>query len=241
MPKEFNLADYVNDDRPMSWSSISSFKWQPSGWYAKYIIHCKCKRASDDGSIPALCVVVGFADPECPVIKTSPELRFGSWVDKKIQYDKTFLPMLPRLPIEQHKMRTSFNGIPLVGYSDQYEPLWQKYLLRDSKTGRKPWDQKRADETGQLTMYAFMLYLEHKLKPEWGEFFIDWMPTHFVDGEIDFITEGEIITFKTFRTMQQVLEFGQLIKDTYAAMEDYGRRQLARSVKVDKPISRFLQ
>lgn len=226
----------------MSWSAISAFEWRPSDWHDKYVIHGKCKRGSDDGSVAALCVITGiFDDQTCPVIRTTPELRFGSWVDKKIQHDKSFLPELVRYPIEQHKMETTFAGIPLVGFSDQYLPLKKpvaKYFLRDSKTGRKPWDQKRADETGQLTMYAFLLWLQHKYKPEQGEFFIDWMPTHFVDGEIAFIKEGEIITFATKRSMQQVLEFGQRIQATWAKMEDYATRH--NYVPVEKPVSRFL-
>lgn len=239
--KPFDLTTVYNAERPMSWSAINAFEWQPSGWHAKYVVHGRCKRPSDDGSMPGLCVLVGTYDPECPVIKTSPELRFGSWVDKKIQNDKNFLPELVRYPVFQHEMRVTFAGIPLVGYSDAFLPLKKpvkKYLLRDYKTGRKPWDQKRADETGQLTMYAFMLWLELKIQPEQGEFFIDWLPTHVEDGEIAFIKEGEIITFATKRSMQQVLEFGQRIQSTWKKMEEYAARQVR--VPIERPVSKFL-
>lgn len=224
--KKFDLTTVYNKDRPLSWSGMSAFEWRPSDWYLKYVVHGKCTRDDIDKGTEAFCVVTMMIDPNCPVVKKTPELEFGSFVDKKIQYDSTFLPQLVRLPVLQHEMTGTFDGIPLLGYSDAFEELWQKYQLRDYKTGRKPWDQKRADETGQLTMYAFMLYLKHKLKPEWGDFYIDWMPTHYKDGKIEFIKEGEIITFKTKRTMTQVLEFGTRIRKTWEAMEEYATNQM---------------
>lgn len=220
----------------MSWSAISTFKWRKGDWYEKYVVHGKCTR----GEI-IMCVVAGWADPDCPVVRSSPELRFGSYVDKRIQTDPGFLPELVRYPIMQHEMRCTFNGIPLVGFSDAALDIKKKsaeYFLRDYKTGRNPWDQKRADETGQLTMYAFMIYLELKLKPEQGKFFIDWMPTHMEDGEVAFIEEGKIVTFETRRSMQQVLEFGQEILATWKAMELYAAQH--NYPKIEKPVSRFL-
>lgn len=207
MKKQFDLKTIYHEKRPLSWSAIASFEWNPSQWHAKYVAG------------------------ELPII--TPELEFGSFVDKKIQADKDFLPTLVRYPVEQLEMRTVFNGIPLIGFADAYQPRVRPAknrsssvaALRDYKTGRKPWDQKRADETGQLTMYAFMLYLQHKIKPEEVEFYIDWIPTHYVDKKIAFIEPVTIHTFKTRRTMRQVLAFGQRIKDSWEAMEAYARRQ----------------
>lgn len=230
--KTFDLTTVYHKDRPLSWSAISSFEWKPSEWHARYVLKKE--------------------------IEPSPELLFGSYVDKKIQKDPKFLPNLVRYPVEQHEMRTEIKvpktvdeetgkvispafTIPLVGYADAYRP--ELPALRDYKTGRKPWDKKRADETGQLTMYALMLYLEHKIRPEDVEFYIDWMPTHVHEGKIAFIKERDIRTFKTKRTMKQVLEFGQRIKDTWLAMEEYAARQadVVPHVKVKRPVSRLLK
>lgn len=246
--KKFDLTTVYNKDRPLSWSGISAFEWRPSGWHQKYVVHGKCTRANPAKGTVDFCVVVMAFDPECPVIKKTPELEFGSMIDTRIQEDPSFLPNLVRYPILQHEMTGTFNKIPLLGFADTvvFEmqtpmvinnalPKGKKVVskghavvyakLRDYKTGRKPWDQKRADQTGQLTMYLFMLYLRDKIKPEDVECFIDWLPTHIEDGKVAFIKEGDIRTFKTKRTMRQVLAFGQRIKDVYAAMEEYASRQ----------------
>lgn len=207
--KPFDLTTVYNEKRPLSWSAISCFKWRPSDWYSRYVLKEE--------------------------IKITQELVFGKKIDMQIQDDPTFLPELVRYPILQHHMSGTFNGIPLIGYADTYAPPI-KYedkkgavktiaAIRDYKTGRKKWDQKRADETGQLTMYLFMLYLRDKIRPEDVECFIDWLPTCYLNKEIVFIEPFKIHTFKTKRSMKQLLEFGQHIKDTWEAMEEYAARQ----------------
>lgn len=199
----FKITDIYNNDRPLSWSAISSFEYNPKQWYDRYVL-------------------------KQPTI-ISPELEFGSYVDKRIQDDTAFLPEIIRYPVEQFEMRTVFNKVPLVGYADAYHP--DIPALRDYKTGRKAWDQKRADETGQLTMYSFMLYLIHNINPKDLELYIDWMPTHYADKKIEFIQEGDIRTFKTKRSMSDVLTFGKRIQETLKEMEVYALRE--QSLLVD--------
>lgn len=210
----------LDPKRAVSWSMLSAFAWNREQWWKKYI---------------------GKELPE-----DTPELRFGKYVDERIQAEPEWLPNIIRYPILQHEMRVEYCGIPLVGIADAYRPeikgknipknsrkvmgygseQWAvRPALRDYKTGRKPWTQKRADETGQLTMYCLMLYLTEGIRPEDVELYIDWMPTHIVDGEIAFIKEGEVVTFKTKRTMREVLKFGQFIIDEYAAMHTYAAKR----------------
>lgn len=218
--KKFDLTTVYNIDRPMSWSAISLFEWNPWQWYKKYVL--------------------GEMQIE------TPEMRFGKMIDEKVQKDKKFLPKLVRLPIQQHKMTTVWNGIPLVGFSDQYRPPFKDLfhgkvvesknpilMLRDLKTGKlsKPWMQKRADETGQLTMYLFMLYLMDKsIRVADAELFIDWLPTHIKDGQIALVTPVKIHTFQTKRSMTEILKFGQRIQNTWAAMEEYATKQMGSVV-----------
>lgn len=215
----FDLRTVYNKDRPLSWSGISSFQWNPQQWYSKYVLKIL---------------------PE-----VTPELEFGSFVDKKIQKDPKYLPHVVRYPVMQHEMRVMWDGIPLLGFSDAFDP--DAYELRDYKTGRKPWDQRRADETGQLTMYLFMLYLmDNSNKPEDFKLFIDWLPTHIQDGKICFVEPDhkklKPTTFRTKRTMREVLLFGSLIKETWVAMELYaGQNHKAPHVKVAKPVSSMLK
>ena len=194
----FDLHEIYNEKRPLSWSGISSFEWNPMQWYEKYVLK------QDQ--------------------KPTPEMLLGKDVDKRVQDDPDYLPELPRYEIMQHEMRTEWRDIPLIGYSDQYNP--EPLAIRDLKTGRKAWDQKRADETGQLTMYLFMLYLMDKsIDVEGAELYIDWLPTHIEDGKLVLKEPIEVHTFQTYRSMQQVLEFAQRIERTWKAMESFADRQ----------------
>lgn len=197
----FDLRTVYHKDRPLSWSGISSFEWNPAQWHSKYVLK------------------------ELP--EETPELKFGKMVDERIQKDPTYLPQLIRYDFLQDEMRAEWDGIPLIGYSDTYRE--EPFALRDYKTGRKPWTQKRADETGQLTMYLFMKYMKNKkLKFENCPLYIDWLPTHYKDGQIAFIEEDHTklkpVTFRTHRNMIEVLKFGQRITNTWKAMEEYATR-----------------
>lgn len=219
---KFDLTTVYNEDRPLSWSGISSFEWNPRQWYDKYVL--KQEQVM------------------------TPELILGKEIDMKVQEDSKFLKQLPRYPIMQHKMKCTWNAIPLIGYSDQYRPMIFKKLkkvkgvfhniseplaIRDLKTGRKAWDQKRADETGQLTMYLFMLYLMDKsIDVSKAELYIDWLPTHIKDGKLVLVEPIVVQTFKTKRSMVEVLKFAQRIENTWKLMEEYATHRQAIETKV---------
>ncbi len=176
--------------RSLSWSSISSFKYDKEKWYDSYILGIK---------------------------QTSREMDFGSVIDKRIQKDPTFIPLLPRYPLMQHKMEVMFGGIPLIGYPDGLDI--DKPTLADFKTGKVPWTKKRADETGQLTMYLLLLFITKKIKPEEFKCLIHWLPTQENgDFSISLVDENVFHTFETKRTMTDVLKFGNLINETHKEM-----------------------
>lgn len=196
MPHTTHSPYIITDERPLSWSAISSFEWSAEQWYDTYILGIK---------------------------QTSPEMTFGSYVDKQLQLDPTYLPHVPRYQHMQHKMNAVFDGIPLVGVPDglDYEP---EHKLSDYKTGKNPWTQSKADLTGQLTFYALLLFLTEGLRPEVWKIAIHWLPTAYQpDFTIGFRnpTDPELITFTTTRSMVDILEFGKRIKDTYKLMQRY--------------------
>lgn len=204
--------------RPFSWSAMSSFQWNKRQWYDKYVT----------GIIP----------------EKSPELEFGSYVDKKFQDDPKFLPHFTRYPVLQHTMKATLATIPLIGIADAWHPA--NVALRDLKTGRKPWTQKRADETGQLTFYALLLWMTENIHPRDLSLYIDWAPTHYVDGELAFIEPHKALmprTFQTTRTMPQILAFGRQINETYAAMIAYCETHVPEPahVRVKKPINKMFK
>ena len=218
--KTFDLKTVYYKDRPLSYSAIASFHWNKGQWYSSYVLK----------------------EPR----RTSPEMDFGSMIDKKIQNDPKFLPKLERYPIMQFKMTATFDGIPLIGYGDHFDQ--DKLRLKDDKTGRDPWSQARADGKSshkweQFDMYLFMLYLTHKIRPEDVDLQVDWIPTQLEDGKVSLVKKGLFHSFKTKRNMTQVLQYGQKIKDTWVAMEAYAARQVdvVPHVKVKRPVSKFLK
>ena len=201
--KGLRAQDIYNDKRPLSWSALSSFAYSRERWFETYVLGIK---------------------------QTSIELSFGNDVDKRLQSDPTFLPEVERYPIIQHAMKAQVADIPLVGYADGFDP--HTLRLKDDKTGKKEWTQERADETGQLTMYALLLYLTEKIKPEDVKLYISWLPTVEVkekgmlkrkeNGLITFRDDPVVpVVFETRRTMKDILLFGGLIQSTFKEIDEY--------------------
>lgn len=184
-------------DRPLSYSQLSSFKWNPRQWYSRYVL-------GEESS-------------------TSPELIFGSYVDKKIQDDPKYLPQIKRLPHIQYKLECEHEGIKLVGLPDQLD--LENPELRDTKTGRNPWDQKRADETKQLTMYLFMIQKIHDINSEKFKCYIDWLPTHIKKGKIALVDKKDVKIFETKRNVVDLYKFGVYLLETRQKMLDYYNKQ----------------
>ena len=201
--KKFSIVEFLQN-RPLSWSAINCFsdpQWgDPEKWYQTYILN---KRQS------------------------SKELEFGSIIDKKIQDDLKFLPDLPRYPLMQHKLKVAFDKIHLVGLPDGL--CLKSFFLADYKTGKIPWTQEKANETGQLTMYLFLIYITYKIPPEQFTCFIHWLPTQKEErGDFNDVISFRdnpvrVFSFKTKRTMTDLLYFGEKIKKVIGEMEMYVR------------------
>lgn len=180
-------------NRPLSWSQLSKFQYRPYEWYNHYILG-------------------QTQDP-------SPEMRFGSMIDKKLQDNPNFLPEIPRYTHLQYELKTEYDGIPLIGYPDALDLDDPK--IRDYKTGREKWDKTRADKTGQLSMYLLMIWQMHKIKPDDFKCFIDWMPTRIKDKQVSFIEPFKVHTIETRRTMAQIVEFASKMVETRKKMIDF--------------------
>ncbi len=188
----------MDKKRALSWSSISSFEYNKEQWFDSYILG---KRQS------------------------SPEMTFGKMVGDKLAKDPTYLPQVPRLNTFEHKFEVMFNKIPLIGYADSFCTITNK-KMKEYKTGVKPWTKKRADEHAQIDMYLLMHYITKKIKPEDVDCELIWLPTKKEEtGDfkvtISFVEPLIIQTFKTKRTMNDILIFGQRIKDRYKEMQEY--------------------
>lgn len=193
-------------DRPLSWSSLSSWEWDKKQWAKKYL----------DGI------------DEVP----GPELIFGKAFAESIENGSCKVQQLMSAlqSKKEHEFSCTFGKIKLIGYGDAFCDKTFK-ILDEVKTGVKEWDQKRVDQHGQLTMYAFLNFIINKIKPEDMTFNLYWIPTvkkelengdfGGFDYQIDFKKPITVNKFTTKRTLQDIIAFGAYIKKTHAEMLAY--------------------
>ena len=195
-------------DRPLSWSQLSSFRYRPSAWYARYVL--------------------GEESP------TSKEMLFGKEIGERLASDPTYLPEVPRLPIFEHELKFEFNGLSMIGYIDAWCPETKRLYEYKTSRNKKAWTQQTVNDHGQLRMYAMGLYLTEKIKPEDIYFSLYWIPTHIVEGEVALVEPVEISSFKTKITTADILRFGQEILDTRKAMMDYYENYVSDEMSEDE-------
>ncbi len=211
--KKFSIYDIYTKDRPLSWTAISSFEYDPEQWLAKYVLK---------------------AEPT-----TSPEMIFGSETGRQLAESPSFLPEVPRLPIFEYELRAKFGKVWLIGFIDSYGPpkdvpkfgapgtVRTFAELYEYKTGKKAWTQQRADEHGQIDMYLLMLNIMHKLKPEEVSCTVFWLPTQENgDFTISFVPGRGVQSFRTQRSMRDILLFGARINKTLTLMQKYATARL---------------
>lgn len=179
-------------DRPLSWSQISSFEYDPTQWYKRYILNERQKE--------------------------TPEMKFGNKFSKSIQDGKPMAPVTIYSK-KEYPLKTYFNGINLVGYIDSYEP--HSHLI-EFKTGKREWNLNRAKKHGQINMYLLQLFIQHKVKPENIYCSLQWVPTTDTGSfEIELLRPVKVFTFELKKTMNDILIFGKHINETVEKMNNY--------------------
>lgn len=187
-------------DRPLSWSALSSFEYDPAQWHRKYVL--------------------GYPSPDTPYT------LFGKTVGERLATDPLFLPQVPRHSIFEHPLRATIADLPIIGYIDSYEPPSDSATpaFAEYKTGKKMWNQKRVDEHGQITMYYLMLYLTENIAPDELECALHWLPTKDTgDFSVSLIDEKRVESFHTTRTLRELLEFGTYIHKKHKEMLAYAK------------------
>lgn len=221
MNKPFNIYEFLKK-RPLSYSAINTFSdpvWgSPEKWYKVYILGER---------------------------QQSAEMDFGSWLDKKIQVEKDFIPDHPRYKVMQHQFDVVYMGTEQVGVDKDGKPIikkrkihmtgkpdwidFDKFLLADTKSGRVPWTKELADKTEQLTCYLFFTYISKRISPEKFTCRIHWVPTVRNEfGNFDVKIElrdkpVKTITFDTRRTMKDILNFAVKVNRVVLEMQEYVR------------------
>lgn len=192
--KQFNIHEFLKT-RPLSWSAISSFEYNPDQWYRRYILKEET---------------------------TSPEMEFGKLFAQSCESRKPMAPVTLLSRMEQD-FKVTFNKIPLIGFADTYDDVSKK-IIGEYKTSKNPWTQEKVDAHGQITMYALMNYITHKVKPEDTQFFLESVLTESRgDYTIALKKPIEVLHFDTKRTMKDILAFGARINTIVKEMEAHVR------------------
>lgn len=201
----------LDHERAMSWSMVSSYKFNKEQWWFKYVYHGKCTKE--------FCNVKQAVYAFCPLVKTSPEMEFGKEVGGKLEKDPTYMPEVLREGVMEYKLEARWKGIKLIGYADSLHD--REFILNEFKTGRNAWTQKKVNDHGQLTMYALIFYIIQTQSPDWI-MRLWWLKTKLDDeGNVRFVENMEPQVFYTTRTFTQCLEFADYLVKLHAEMTLY--------------------
>jgi hypothetical protein len=196
--KQFSIKEYL-EGRPLSWSAISSFEYDPEQWYRKYILNA----------------------PQHP----SAEMEFGKVFAKSCE-DRTPLAPVTMLSKMEQVFNTHFCDIPLNGYADTFDDV-NFDQIGEYKTSRKMWTQEKVDAHGQIDMYILMNYQINKVRPEDTRLFLEAVLTEQTGNyEIRLKEPIHVFHFETRRTMTDLLRFGSRITRTVKEMEAYVRNHI---------------
>lgn len=192
-PKSKKMKEEKFKKRPLSWSSISQFRYDPEVWYDKYINGAK-QRATG------------------PIV-------FGKNVGERLASEKDFLPEVPRLKEYEHELLVKIGKIQCIGYLDNFDLDAKSFS--EFKTGKK-WTQEKANTHGQIDMYAAMIYLKYGIKPEDLDIKLIWLPTEEKqDFKTDFVKNMKPVIFPVKKTMRDILLFMAEIQVVHKEMLKY--------------------
>lgn len=116
------------------------------------------------------------------------------------------ISLLPKYDTRDKEMtgtlKTKDGDIPIVSHPDMFDS--KTFAIREIKTGRIKWTQKKADKWFQLKFYAMLIFIIHGKKPP--TLHLDWMET-FADssanGQIK--PTGRVETFEVKSTMSDII------------------------------------
>lgn len=132
--------------------------------------------------------------------------------DKIINMMLDFLPSYPNREEELRvRVKVGRKFIVLLGRCDGVD--FEKHIIADDKTGKK-WTQKMADNSEQLTWYAYLYYKKFKIIPSLE---INWIETEEEFGQV--VATGNIKTFKTTRTVKDFIKLQSEINKVWLGIE----------------------
>jgi hypothetical protein len=150
-------------------------------------------------------------------------MSFGRQVAKELESKEkplteemqTLKILLPKYDVAEKKLtaeiKTKDGIINLLGYVDSYRN--KDHAIREYKTGKVPWTQRKVDSHPQLDMYAAIVYINEQKLPK--ELWLDWIETQYTDKGVELT--GRIESFQTDRGVLDAIRMINRIKQ--AAIE----------------------
>lgn len=147
--------------------------------------------------------------------KVAEALETGETEENGVAHLNTFFPKCPKV---EFPIKVNFEGIPLYGKLDTFDP--KKLIIRERKTGKK-WTQAMADRTDQLTFYTALVWKKYgKMPTEW---WLDWARTELTVG-LDIRITGDIQSFRTERTKRDLFLIYPRIERVWKEIKKMGEQ-----------------
>lgn len=183
--------------KPLSWSSISSWKYNKQEWASKYLLGIQQK--------------------------TNEKMEFGKRVGELLANlpQGAFLPEVPRYPIFEHKLEFKIGKIPIIGYIDSFNDSPVAMLEYKTSSNDLKWTQKSANDHGQLMLYIAGLWLKYDVHPENIPCHLVWIPVdEDFDGKLK-LSKRKPEIFEVKKTKIEVLNFLSEVQSIYEEMCEF--------------------
>jgi hypothetical protein len=169
----------------LSWSQLNLYEKDPEDYRQTYIL----------------------GQPRPPNEPMQLGLQFATEMETRkgqlFEYARIWLPTYPK---REYTLEVTCDACPLLAKLDGYDP--QQRHIGEYKTG-KLWSQRRVDQDGQLTFYAYVHYLKFNTIP--AQIALHWVQTG-RNADDELTITGKLETFYTTRKMEDFLDIHGRIK-----------------------------
>ncbi len=174
----------------LSWSQISLFERSPE-WYAKKYLFAQQEEQTDS-------------------------MRFGKRFAQALELQQktgddaldNLVSVFPKYPLREFQIEAQLEGVevPLYGVLDAFDQ--ETLRIGEFKTGRL-WTQEMVNESGQLKMYALLVWLKFQQLP--SEVLLHWAETQYIEGKgIEFT--GEVQSFEARISLEDLATFSARVR-----------------------------
>jgi hypothetical protein len=190
---ETNPPTFISPRPYLSWSQISLFERSPE-WYAKKYLFAQEENQTDS-------------------------MRFGKRFAQALELQQktgddaldNLVSIFPKYPLREFQIEAQLDGVevPLYGVLDAFDP--ETLRIGEFKSGRL-WTQEMVNESGQLKMYALLVWLKFQQLP--SEVRLHWAQTQYTEGRgIEFT--GEVQQFEARISLEDLTSFSARVRRSW--------------------------